>query len=98
MAESPTEKRLREVERSVTAIDEALKYLRKDLDNDRGDGKESAKTLADVQKELAVLKKDFDELKDRIKTKEAWFRTLVASAVVAALASVVTLIVALVRK
>jgi chromosome segregation ATPase len=54
--------------------------------------------MADVQREMAVLKAEFAEFRDRAKTKEAWSRGVIASALFALLTAVVSLIVGLVRK
>ena len=105
MAESQAEKRLREVETNLAVIDATLKLLRREVEKEASDGKDTAKLVAEAQKELAEVKREMAgfrvelaELKKRFETKETWFRGLVASALVALLTSVVALIVALVRK
>ena len=77
MAESPTEKRIRELEKSIVGIETTLKHLRDDVDKDGREGKDTAKALADVQKEVVAFKTDLAEHKERFKTKEAWSRGLV---------------------
>lgn len=55
-----------------------MEQLRKEID-----------PTTDVHREAAVLKADFAEFKERFKTKEAWFRGLIASALVALIVAVV---------
>lgn len=71
----------------VTRLEERVEQLRKELN-----------PATDTQRELAVLRAEFAEFRERAKAKEAWARGLVASALVALLTSVVAVIVALVRK
>jgi predicted nucleic acid-binding Zn-ribbon protein len=73
----------------VTRLEERVEQLRKEV---------VPTSATDTQRELAVLRAEFAEFKERAKMKEAWVRGLVASALVALLTSVVAVIVALVRK
>ena len=79
----------------ITAVDRLIR-LEERLELWRAEVGPSA--MADTRRELAVLKADFAEFKDRAKAKEVWGRGLIASALAALLTGVVALIVALARK
>ena len=64
-----------------------MEQLRRELD-----------PTTDVHREVAVLRAEFAEFRDRAKANEAWGRGLIASVLVALLSSVVALIAALTRK
>jgi predicted nucleic acid-binding Zn-ribbon protein len=101
---TPMEK-IHELQREFNTLVERVSTLVRDVTEAKERQKEADKVAQDLRQELAtekkehaVLRTEFNELKERFKTKEAWFRGLVASVVVASLASMVSLIVALTRK
>lgn len=105
---TPTERnaeQIQELRIYTRTLNERLDTQSRDLTRCEERFKESDKELRDTRQELmearkenAVLRAEFDELKERFKTKEAWFRGLIASVFVALLVAVMSLIVALSRK